>query len=125
MGVEMLILGVLVSAQLASVGRLPQILTPAFRPSAALRAGKRGEVIVSFTGLKDYRIDRLLPIALKLTTMRLSFLVQFEGFFSTLLIPALAKLVTCPSFSEQQPQSQLDLTGLVIGRSGWCPEGRD
>src|SRR5207245_1610677 len=34
-------------------------------------------------------------------------------------------LLTCPSFSEQQPQSQLDLTGLVIGWSGWCPEGRD
>src|SRR5439155_21522406 len=41
------------------------------------------------------------------------------------LISALAKLVTCRSFSEQQPQSQLDLTGLVIGRKGWCPEGRD
>src|SRR5262249_30253019 len=28
-------------------------------------------------------------------------------------------------FSEQQPQSQLDLTGLAIGRKGWRPEGID
>ncbi len=63
-----LVLAVLVSgAQLTNAGSLPQILTPAFKSSAPLHAGKRGEVTVSFTGLKDYRIDRLLPITLKLT----------------------------------------------------------
>ena len=63
-----LVLGVLVSfAQLASVGNLPQILTPAFKSFAPLHAGKRAEVMVSFIGLKDYRIDRMLPITLKLT----------------------------------------------------------
>jgi len=61
-------LGILVSvARLADLGSLPQILTPAFKSSAPLHAGRRGEVIVSFTRLRDYRIDRLLPITLKLT----------------------------------------------------------
>ena len=61
-------LGILVSvAQLANVGSLPQILTPEFKSSDPLHAGRRGEVIVSFTRLRDYRIDRLLPITLKLT----------------------------------------------------------
>src|SRR5215472_11902519 len=63
-----LVLTILVSAaQLTNAGGLPQILTPAFKSSAPLHAGKTGEVIVFFTGLKDYRIDRLLPITLKLT----------------------------------------------------------
>ena len=63
-----LVLAVLLSgAQLTNAGGLPQILTPTFKSSVPLHAGKRGEVTVSFTGLKDYRIDRLLPITLKLT----------------------------------------------------------
>jgi len=63
-----LVLAVLLSgAQLTNAGSLPQILTLAFKPATPLHVGKRGEVIVSFTGLKDYRIDRLLPITLKLT----------------------------------------------------------
>ncbi len=63
-----LLVGILASAaQLTNAGSLPQILTPAFKSSAPLHAGKRGEMIVSFTGLKGYRIDRLLPITLKLT----------------------------------------------------------
>jgi hypothetical protein len=63
-----LLFSILVSAaQLTNAGSLPQILTPAFKSSAPLHSGKRGEVIVSFTGLKDYRIDRLLSITLKLT----------------------------------------------------------
>src|SRR5437762_600822 len=63
-----LLFGILVSfGQLPNLGGLPQILTPAFKSSTPLHAGKRGEVIVTFTGLKGYRIDRLLSIALKLT----------------------------------------------------------
>jgi len=46
-------------AQLTNAGNLPQILTPAFKSSAPLHAGKRDEVIVSLTELKHYRIDRL------------------------------------------------------------------
>jgi len=48
---------------------LPQILHPDFKPTAPLKAGKRGEVTVSFTALKGYAIDRTLPLTLKLTTV--------------------------------------------------------
>lgn len=64
-----LVLGVaLLAGQLTGVGgSLPQILHPDFKPSAPIKAGKRGEVAVSFTAVKGYSIDRTLPMTLKLT----------------------------------------------------------
>ena len=50
-------------------GGLPQILQPDFKPSAPIKAGKRGEVAVSFTALKGYAIDRTLPMTLKLSAV--------------------------------------------------------
>ena len=50
-------------------GGLPQILHPDFKPTAPLKAGKRGEVAVSFTALKGYAIDRTLPMTLKLNAV--------------------------------------------------------
>lgn len=66
-----LVLGVtLLVSQLSGVGGgLPQILHPDFKPSAPIKAGKRGEVAVSFTALKGYSIDRTLPMTLKLTAV--------------------------------------------------------
>ena len=59
---------VLSLAQLSGLGSgLPQILTPHFKPTRPVRAGKRTEITVTFSALSDYRIDRLLPISLKLT----------------------------------------------------------
>lgn len=55
-------------AQLSGLGGgLPQILTPHFKAAAPIHAGRKSEIVVSFTALSDYRIDRLLPISLKLT----------------------------------------------------------
>lgn len=48
-------------------GALPQILHPDFKTSAPLKAGKTGQVTVSFTATKGYVIDRVLPLTLKLT----------------------------------------------------------
>jgi len=64
-----LALGVmLVLAQLSGAGgALPQILQPNFKSTAPLQAGKRGEVTVSFTAVKGYAVDRMLPFTLKLT----------------------------------------------------------
>src|SRR5438128_2611071 len=66
-----LVLGVtLLVSQLSGVGgKLPQILQPDFKPSAPIKAGKRGEVAVSFTALKGYSIDRTLPMTLKLSAV--------------------------------------------------------
>ena len=59
---------ILLAGQLSGPGgALPQILHPDFKPAAPLRAGKRGEVIVSFTALKGFAVDRTLPLTLKLT----------------------------------------------------------
>ena len=48
-------------------GALPQILHPDFKAAAPLQAGKTGEVVVSFTAVKGYVVDRTLPLTLKLT----------------------------------------------------------
>jgi len=48
-------------------GGLPQVLHPEFKPAAPVKAGKRAEVIVSFTAIKGYVVDRELPFTLKLT----------------------------------------------------------
>jgi hypothetical protein len=50
-------------------GSLPQILHPDFKPTAPLKAGKPGEITVSFTALKGYAVDRTLPLTLKLTAV--------------------------------------------------------
>ena len=58
------------AAQLSGVGGgLPQILHPEFKPAAPIKAGKKGEVIVSFTATKGYVVDRTLPLTLKLTAV--------------------------------------------------------
>jgi len=41
-------------AQLSGSNGLPQVLTPQFKTAGPIRTGKKGEVIVSFTALKDY-----------------------------------------------------------------------
>jgi len=66
-----LALGVMfLATQLSGPGSaLPQILHPDFKPAAPLKAGKRGEITVSFTATKGYAIDRTLPLTLKLTTV--------------------------------------------------------
>jgi len=48
-------------------GGLPQVLHPEFKPAAPVKAGKRAEVIVSFTAIKGYVGDRELPFTLKLS----------------------------------------------------------
>jgi hypothetical protein len=63
---------ILIASQLTGPGgggALPQILHPDFKETAPLKAGKRGEVIVSFKVVKGYAIDRTLPFTLKLTTV--------------------------------------------------------
>ena len=50
-------------------GALPQILHPDFKPAAPIKAGKPGEVVVSFTSVKGYAVDRTLPLTLKLTAV--------------------------------------------------------
>jgi hypothetical protein len=67
----MKLLGVMfLVSQLTGPGSaLPQILHPDFKPTTPLKAGKRGEVAVSFTALKGYAIDRTLPLTLKLTAV--------------------------------------------------------
>ncbi len=50
-------------------GSLPQILHPDFKAAAPIKAGKRGEVTVSFSALKGFAIDRTLPLTLKLTAV--------------------------------------------------------
>ena len=66
-----LALGVLfVAAQLSGPGgALPQVLHPDFKAPAPLKAGKMGEVTVSFSAVKGYSIDRTLPLTLKLTAV--------------------------------------------------------
>ena len=48
-------------------GSLPQILQIDFKPVSDIKAGKAGEVAVSFTALKGYSVDRTLPLTLKLS----------------------------------------------------------
>jgi hypothetical protein len=59
---------ILILAQLSGPGgALPQILHPEFKTAAPLKVGQRGEVVVSFTAVKGYAVDRTLPLTLKLT----------------------------------------------------------
>jgi hypothetical protein len=50
-------------------GSLPQILHPDFKSGAPIKAGKPGEITVSFNVLKGFAIDRTLPLTLKLSAV--------------------------------------------------------
>jgi hypothetical protein len=57
----------LVLAQLSSPGNsLPQVLTPAYKPTAPVIAGKKGEIAISFSLLKNFAINRTPQMSLKL-----------------------------------------------------------
>src|SRR5713101_4842513 len=58
---------ILTLSQLSGSGVLPRVLTPHFKTAGPIHAGRKAELIVSFTALKDYSIDRLLPITLTLS----------------------------------------------------------
>jgi len=64
-----LLLGVvLLGAQLSGPGgALPLVLHPDFKVTAPMKAGKSGEVTVSFNVLNGYAINHTPPISLKLT----------------------------------------------------------
>jgi hypothetical protein len=63
-----LVLGVVLVVQLSGPGgALPQILHPDFKASRPIKAGKSGEVTVSFNLLNGYAINHTPPISLKLT----------------------------------------------------------
>lgn len=47
-------------------GTLPQVLHPDFKTTTPLKAGRRGELKVSFTARQGYAIDRTLGLTLKL-----------------------------------------------------------
>lgn len=66
-----LVLGMmLLAGQLTGPGgALPQVLHPDFKPAGPVKAGKRVEVIITFTAVKGYAVDRELPFTLKLTTV--------------------------------------------------------
>ena len=57
------------AAQFGNIDGLPPILTASFKSPAPIHAAKRGEVVASFTALKDYAIDRTPPMTLKLTSV--------------------------------------------------------
>ena len=57
----------LVLAQLSAPGNgLPQVLTSAYKSTTPIVAGKKGEVAVSFSLLKDFAINRTPQMSLKL-----------------------------------------------------------
>lgn len=61
---------VLFVAQLSGPGgTLPQVLHPDFKANAPVKAGKSGELTVSFSILKGYAINHTPPINLKLTAI--------------------------------------------------------
>jgi len=64
-------LGILLIVQLSLPpgAPLPQVLTANFKSSAVVKAGQKTDIVVTFTALKGYVIDRQpqTPITLKLT----------------------------------------------------------
>jgi len=65
-----LVLGLMFAIQLSGPGgALPQVLHPDFKPSGPMKAGKKGDIVVSFTAAKGYAVDRMLPFTLKLTAV--------------------------------------------------------
>ena len=65
-----LVIGIVLAlAQLSGpAASLPQILKPDFK-SAAIKAGDKGEITVSFNLLNGYAINRVPPISLKLESV--------------------------------------------------------
>jgi hypothetical protein len=65
------ILGILLIAQLTLPpgAALPQVLTASFKPVAPIKAVQKSDIVVTFTALKGYVIDRQpqTPLTLKLT----------------------------------------------------------
>ena len=59
----------LVSQLSGPAGTLPQIIHPDFKTTVAAKAGKKGEVTMSFNLLKGYVINRTPPMTLKLTAV--------------------------------------------------------
>lgn len=60
----------LLVAQLSGLGSsLPQVLKPDFKADIPMKAGKPGELTVSFDLLKGYAINHTPPISLKLTAV--------------------------------------------------------
>jgi len=63
--------GILLMAQLSLPpgASLPQIMSASFKPAALVKAGQKADIVVSFTAVKGYVIDRQpqTPITLKLT----------------------------------------------------------
>lgn len=65
-----LFISLMLAAQLSGPGgALPQVLHADFKPAGPVRAGKRGEVIISFTAVKGYAVDRELPFTLTLSAV--------------------------------------------------------
>src|SRR5215469_7297755 len=65
---EMILGSMLLLTQLTGIGSgLPQVLTPAFKTTPPVSAGKKNEVTVSFSLTKGFAINRTPPISLKLT----------------------------------------------------------
>src|SRR5688572_24847111 len=64
-----LVIGVMfLASQLSGpAASLPQIVKPAFKASAPIKPGKKGEVTVSFGLLNGYAINHTPPMTLKLT----------------------------------------------------------
>lgn len=50
-------------------GGLPQIIQPGYKMVAPIKAGKPGEVVMSFDVLKGYAINRMPEMTLKLTAV--------------------------------------------------------
>src|SRR6185295_9083115 len=65
------VLGILPIAQLSLPpgAPLPQVLTASFKPAAIVKAGQKTDIVVTYTALKGYVIDRQpqTPLTLKLT----------------------------------------------------------
>jgi hypothetical protein len=65
---EMILGSMLLFTQLTGIGSgLPQVLTPAFKTTTPVSAGKKNELTVSFSLTKGFEINRTPPISLKLT----------------------------------------------------------
>ena len=65
------VLGILLMAQLSLPpgASLPQVMSASFKPAAMVKAGQKADIIVSFSVIKGFVIDRQpqTPVTLKLT----------------------------------------------------------
>jgi hypothetical protein len=64
-----LVLGILMLAQLSLPpgASLPQVMSANFKPAGIAKAGQKADIVVSFTVIKGFVIDRMPQITLKLT----------------------------------------------------------